>query len=148
VVSGSVAISILGPYVIASTPGLVADVQAWLDEPFSNHGWLLRSDTEAPFTARHIATRESGSTAPVLTVEFTAAPPAPVLRDWALLSGSRWRFAFEAQAGVVYTAEFRDALGPGAWIGDTNFAAAPTNTIHVVELPTDKAQALYRVRCP
>lgn len=145
VVSGSVAISIPGVYVIPSTPGMVADVQGWLDDPSANHGWLLRSETEAPFTARHIATRESGAAAPVLMVEFV---PAPVLRDWALLSGSRWRFAFEAQAGAAYTAEFREALGVGAWSDFTNFIAMPTNTIHVLELSTDRAQALYRVRSP
>lgn len=145
VVSGSVAISSPGVYVIPTTPGMVADVQGWLDNPFANDGWLLRSDTEAPFTARHIATRESGAAAPVLTVEFT---PAPVLRDWALLPGGRWRFAFEAQAGVAYTAEFRETPGAGAWSDFTNFVAMPTNTVHVLELSTDGALALYRVRFP
>jgi glucose/arabinose dehydrogenase len=75
--SASVPVSGFGTYTFASTPALVADVQAWLNNPADNHGWLLVSDTEAPFTARHFATREDAANAPVLTVGYSApnAPP-------------------------------------------------------------------------
>jgi len=47
-----------GAYVWASTPALVADVQDWLDEPASNHGWLLIGDEAFPSTVKRFASRE------------------------------------------------------------------------------------------
>jgi hypothetical protein len=39
-----------GPFALLewSAPGLVADVQAWIDNPDSNHGWILISDESSP----------------------------------------------------------------------------------------------------
>jgi hypothetical protein len=75
--SSTVFVSGLGRYVFPSTAALVADVQAWADNPSGNSGWLLVSGDEASFrTARHFATRESGAIAPVLTITYTVAPLA------------------------------------------------------------------------
>ena len=58
---------------------MVADVQAWLDNPASNFGWLMLGDETAIATAKRFDTRESASP-PMLTIEFTPAPrvaPSP-----------------------------------------------------------------------
>jgi glucose/arabinose dehydrogenase len=60
-----------------SGPGLVADLQFWLDNPASNHGWLLVSeDEETQKTVRGFGSRESGTSAPRLRVDYQVPPPA------------------------------------------------------------------------
>jgi hypothetical protein len=56
--SGSAAVGSAGVYVWGSTAELAADVQAWLDEPASNHGWLLIGDEGFPSTSKRFASRE------------------------------------------------------------------------------------------
>lgn len=66
------------PYTFASTPGLVADVQAWVNDPQSNHGWMLLSEAEnTTFTARRFGSREDPSNGPQLLVQYQAAVPEP-----------------------------------------------------------------------
>ncbi len=49
----------LGSSVVwATTPGLIADVSAWVSDPSLNHGWLLLSEEAAFGTARKLASRE------------------------------------------------------------------------------------------
>jgi hypothetical protein len=63
------------PYLFASTPDLVADVQGWLDHPSANFGWMLLTETDTvDFTARRFASREDAGRAPVLEVNFTVVP--------------------------------------------------------------------------
>ncbi|HEY5657111.1 MAG TPA: DNRLRE domain-containing protein, partial [Myxococcota bacterium] len=58
-----------------STPALVADVQAWLDAPEANHGWILIGDEEAASTARAFyASENDGLGAPPRLVVEYAAP--------------------------------------------------------------------------
>ena len=59
-----------------STPGLVADVQGWLDAPATNHGWLLHGDESQSGTAKAFGTRENSDIAvrPLLTVTFSPVP--------------------------------------------------------------------------
>jgi len=53
----------------------VADVQSWVDNPASNFGWMLMSESEdVPGTARRFGSRE---TSPVPTLVVTFAPPTP-----------------------------------------------------------------------
>lgn len=60
----------------ASSAGMVSDVQAWLDQPSINFGWVLLCDEPITGNARRFASREAAaSTRPRLTVTFT--PPAP-----------------------------------------------------------------------
>jgi hypothetical protein len=62
-----------------STAAMVADVQAWLDAPTSNFGWLVIGDEANPTTARRFDSRENLTAAnhPTLTIEY-APPPAGV----------------------------------------------------------------------
>ena len=63
----------------ATSPQLVAAVQAWVDNPSANHGWALLGDEVLPKNARRILSREyPGPGNPLLTIEFTPAPPVEV----------------------------------------------------------------------
>ena len=79
------------PYTFASTGGLVADAQRWLDHPDQNFGWmLLTQDETANFSARRFASREDPFRAPLLEIDFT---PVPEPSTWALLAlagGAAW----------------------------------------------------------
>ncbi len=57
-----------------STPQLVADVQAWLDEPESNHGWIIIGNEDGQQTAKRVNSREEPETAdgPALIVEYSS----------------------------------------------------------------------------
>jgi hypothetical protein len=61
-----------GAWEWGSTPAAVADVQAWIDFPDSNHGWLLLGAEDAPTTAKRFASREAedAATRPQLLVEY------------------------------------------------------------------------------
>ncbi len=60
-----------------STPGMVTDVQAWLDTPAQNFGWMLVAQTVGAGQARRFASREFADAAlrPVLEVTFEPAGP-------------------------------------------------------------------------
>jgi hypothetical protein len=64
-----------GIYVWSSTPDLVADVRDWLDDPESNHGWVLVGGEGAPQTAKRFASREAAieSARPRLIVEYATS---------------------------------------------------------------------------
>jgi FtsP/CotA-like multicopper oxidase with cupredoxin domain len=58
-----------------SSAAMAADVQAWLDSPASNFGWLIRGNEGGASTAKRFDTSENAQTTrrPVLTVDYT--PP-------------------------------------------------------------------------
>ncbi len=57
-----------------STQEMIDDVQGWLDDPLSNHGWILMDAESSPTTARRFDSRE-GTARPALVVNFTPAGP-------------------------------------------------------------------------
>jgi hypothetical protein len=63
-------------YVWETTPGMVADVQSWLDNPSGNFGWLLLGDETTSASVRVFNSREAqtSGTWPSLVVDFT--PPS------------------------------------------------------------------------
>lgn len=71
-------------HVWGSTPEMIADVQAWVDDPATNFGWLMRGDESSMNTAKRFASREAIDPAirPALVVEFTP-PPSPCQPDCA-----------------------------------------------------------------
>jgi hypothetical protein len=71
-VSASQSVGPIGQYTWSSAQ-MVADVQAWLDNPASNFGWLVLGDESAIATAKRFDTRESASP-PMLTIEFIPGP--------------------------------------------------------------------------
>lgn len=77
-VSASAAVSEVGFYSFDSTfnPALVADVQQWLDQPDSNHGWgVFAADEFFPVSAKRFDTRENAEPTfqPLLTVDYTTS---------------------------------------------------------------------------
>ncbi len=77
-VTSSAAVDSIGFYTFDSTfdPGLVADLQQWLDQPETNFGWgVIVADESFPMSAKRFDTRENvdPSLQPLLTVSYT--PP-------------------------------------------------------------------------
>lgn len=81
--TSSVTISIgpTGFYAWGSTSGMVADVQAWVDDPAQNFGWLVRGNEGSSKTARRFDGKDSPfpSLYPKLEVTFTPPPPPPTI---------------------------------------------------------------------
>jgi len=68
-----------GTFAFEATPTLIADVQAWVNQPGSNFGWMILGEEDNGENARRIASRENAALAPMLEVEFIPAllpPPA------------------------------------------------------------------------
>lgn len=76
-ISATSTIGSIGPYTFSSTPALVEDLQMWLADPASNHGWaFLGPEDGRSQTARRILSRESSRLAdrPTLTIDYTVPP--------------------------------------------------------------------------
>ncbi len=73
--SAGAAIGGTGFYTWTSTAALVADVQAWVDVPSTDFGWILIGNEGPNKTAKRFNSRTNGSTSqrPSLTIDFT--PP-------------------------------------------------------------------------
>ena len=79
ITSGSATVdSVEGPYSWGSNTQMVADVQAWLDAPASNFGWLLKGP-ESYVTAKRFASSENTNAAarPSLVIDFTSGGTLP-----------------------------------------------------------------------
>ena len=76
--SATTSVAGVGNYTWASTSELVADVQAWLDNPSSNFGWIVIGAEAVATSAKRFDTRESTSP-PQLTVQFM--PPNVAVED-------------------------------------------------------------------
>jgi hypothetical protein len=76
-VSASQIVDALGAYTFGSAPAMVADAQAWLNDPAQNFGWLLTGNEAALGTAQRFDSRENTTAAnpPALTVSYTPATP-------------------------------------------------------------------------
>jgi glucose/arabinose dehydrogenase len=91
-----------------SGPGVVADVQFWVDHPSENFGWLLTSRSEASSrSVRGFASRESGANAGTLAVTYTAANSPPTVSITSPTDGT----SFISPASVVIEADAQDADG-------------------------------------
>jgi hypothetical protein len=140
-----------GPYTFATTSNLVADVQFWLDNTNSNFGWILISEDEATAsTARRFASREAGTNAPTLVIEYTAGQTQaqPPRMSQVSLLGDAVSFQFVVEPQRPYAVEFNSALDTTNWLTLTNIAAqlAPTNI--TASDPVTASQRFYRVKTP
>ncbi len=107
----------LGSYSVPSTPALTQDVQHWLDDPDSNHGWMLMSHFEdRTATARRLGTREDAFSSTRLVIGFIV-PPRLSIR----LEKGQAILGFPRTAGAVHRIDYRDSLNPGPWTVLTNF---------------------------
>src|SRR5262249_54721476 len=64
-----------GFYVWDPTPAMVAAVQAWLDDPASNFGWMILGDESRPQTAKRFDSRESPDALVRPMLEIVFSPP-------------------------------------------------------------------------
>jgi hypothetical protein len=79
-ISASRSIAGDGSYTFTSTPGLVSDVQSWVNDPSSNFGWELISESEnTPTSIRRFGSRTGGSAAPSLLINYTPVPEPSTL---------------------------------------------------------------------
>lgn len=75
--SASIQIFLPGRYEWSSAQ-MAADVQGWLDDDASNHGWLIQSDEKTASSKRFNAKDHANpSTHPVLTVVYTLGSDCP-----------------------------------------------------------------------
>ena len=72
--STTIQVGPIGVYTFLSTPAMVADVQAWVNNPVTNFGWLLRGNESVLATAKRFDSRNHpiASVRPRLTVEFSS----------------------------------------------------------------------------
>jgi len=63
-------------FFVWSGPGLIADVQGWVDDATGNFGWILLGAESVAQSVKGFYSREDGANAPTLTVDYT--PPATV----------------------------------------------------------------------
>ncbi len=70
----------IGFYTWGPSAAMTADVQAWLDDPGQNHGWIVLGDESAAQTTRRFDSREYPTEAqrPLLRVYYTQATAAEV----------------------------------------------------------------------
>jgi len=71
--SATVSVGGVGTYTWGSETQMIEDVQAWLDTPSSNFGWLILGNESSPNTTKRFDTKENGNPAnrPTLIVDYT-----------------------------------------------------------------------------
>ena len=135
---------------VFTSQSLAADVEAWLQDPDSNFGWLLKIDDEnSTVTASKFATREDSANAPVLKVEYElpTTPTAPTLGDFGRFAGEI-RFSFNGESGLTYTVEFTGDPATTNWVTLTNISALPSPTVIQIADSLKPANRFYRARTP
>jgi hypothetical protein len=132
-----------GPYDFGPSPELTADILLWINDPLSNHGWLLKSENESsPMTARHFGSSESPQ-APRLLLDYSTPAPRPVLTN-PRLAGGAFTFQFNGAAGWIYRVESQTGLN-GAWNTVTNAEAGLATSPVVITAPLQSPGQFYRV---
>ena len=147
----STSASLGGPanYTFNSTATLVADVQAWSQDPATNFGWLLLSSNESVRgNAKRVASREAAAAQqPLLTVSYSVPPPEPPAPQFSrvTLRSGRLELGFHAEAGFIYTVSFREAVNAGVWQPLTNVVAKLQPVDAVVTDAADQSARFYQV---
>ena len=79
--SASAAVGGIGDYTWGSNAQMVEDVQAWLGDPSTNFGWLLKGNEDTQPTAKRFDSRQNGTAGngPELLVEYSTTPPPPAV---------------------------------------------------------------------
>jgi len=147
--SGSVFVGGVSSYTFDSTPDLVADVQTWVNNPATNFGWILVSESEdVAQTARRFGSREDTNNAPFLVVDYSISGVVQPQISGMTLATDKVTFQFGAEAQRTYVVEFTSTLSPPSWQVLTNFTAPPANTNLQMSEPIAPGQRFYRIRTP
>jgi hypothetical protein len=129
----------------ASAPGSIADVQAWLDSPASNFGWLIKDQLESGETsARRFGSREHPDSPPLLHLEYEMGTPQLRIAG-AELNGADFCLRFTATAGKSYVVERRGAVDAGLWTTVSNLPPATATQEVIVCEPLGATNCFYRV---
>ncbi|MDB6056259.1 MAG: hypothetical protein JWO95_103, partial [Verrucomicrobiales bacterium] len=148
------AVGATGPHTFNSNDSLIADVQAWINDPSANNGWFFRAAAEVGQNGRRwgsTATAQFGiGAAARLSVTYTASAPPPQQPSLtgAAVSTGQFQFAFIAEANRTYTVESRPAFDRSLWTTLTSLPAAPAPTNYVVTDPVAQVTKFYRVKTP
>jgi len=148
-ISATTLVGGLGRYTLGSTTNLIADVQAWVDTPGTNFGWIVLTQSEnVAKTARRVTSREGGANGPTLVIEYTAGQAQPPRISPMTLLGDTVTFQFDAEPQKSYAVEFNNAMDTTNWLTLTNIVAqlAPTNI--TVSDSVAASQRFYRVKTP
>jgi hypothetical protein len=92
IVSATTSVTGVGPFSWSSAQ-MVADVQAWVNDPSQNFGWIIRDSETVVRQAARFASRENANALlrPTLTVTFTPIPePAGLVLAGVGLIGGWW----------------------------------------------------------
>ncbi|MCC6235271.1 MAG: DNRLRE domain-containing protein [Verrucomicrobiales bacterium] len=140
-----------GAYEFEFGPVELAEIQAWIDRPDTNFGWMLKTQSEqVPRSARRFGSRENSDPGlrPRLNLVFSEAPTpdAPVLLGLEL-DPAPPKVHFRAQPGIRYTLEFSEdpaartwrALGPALTTNATSIVTLTDST------PSASLHRFYRV---
>ena len=83
-VKAAIAVGFEGPYTWGPTPGMIADVQGWLDNPASNFGWGMIGNENSRGTAKRFDTRENLDplARPMLKIDYTPPGTPATVATW------------------------------------------------------------------
>ena len=99
-----------GAYTWGSTAGMIADVQAWLDDPANNFGWILLGDESTTASAKRYDSRE-GTSPPELQVFYSVSTAIDDAADVpsALINLTSYPNPFSSSTQIDYSlSEARD----------------------------------------
>ena len=135
------------PYAFESAPELVADVQAWVSQPTSNHGWIMiSSDEETLATARRILSSEDATSPPLLDVEYTLPPSDPVPRFASVVAtNASFELRFTVPSTYCYEVQYRESLVTTNWSALTNVCAPVMDVQAVATDSLSSPQRFYRL---
>ncbi|MHC5108507.1 MAG: DNRLRE domain-containing protein [Planctomycetota bacterium] len=85
--SATAVVDATGFYVWENTQQLRADVQAWLDDPGANHGWIVRGIEDMGATAKRFASSDNQDDQlhPVIMLDYTLPVTVPATSTWGLV---------------------------------------------------------------
>ena len=139
-VSASVAVGGTATYAFKSTPALVADVQAWMNNSAANFGWLLITESETVNeTARRFGSRENSAQAPTLVIDY-ALPAAPLQMSGMTMTNSVATISWNGGT-PPFQLQQKGTMSDTNWL---DLGAPLTNRLAQINVPEN--QSFFRVR--
>lgn len=120
--SGTFSMPTISFFTVPSQPGMVADVQSWLDNPGQNFGWILRSDESSFGVARRMTSRESAVSPPTLTVTYIAPGQSATIGTGCPVGAGNYSVAFVGAPVGGTTIQITHGNAPTPSIGVTFFS--------------------------
>jgi hypothetical protein len=122
---------------------LLADINEWIRNPATNHGWFLISDAEGTVaTARHFGSSESASP-PELLIRYSFPAVAPTISN-ARRESTNFVFEVQGSAGWFYSLQIREFIDSGVWTAFTNVPAGAALTPIIITVPAMNSQQYFR----